>query len=305
MKKVIITGAGGFIGGALTKHLLEKGVTVYGVDISAEKFSAYSDHETFIPVVADFSKYDRLADMIEDDIDVFYHFAWQGVFGAAFKDYALQLNNAKYACEAIEQAIKIGCKKFVFAGTMNEYEMDSYIKADYFEPRYTYIYSAVKQVSEAIGKTLAFNNGIEFCTGRIAMAYGKNNYSMMIPNVVMKNLISNTPCKLIEGNDLYDMIYIDDIVRAFEAIGERGKNMKSYYIGHRKITTFREIIERIAEVLNPNCPLLFGEYPDVPSGVDYDNIDLDALYYDTGFECKANFEESIRKTAEWIKSEGI
>ena len=56
MKKVIITGAGGFIGGALTKYLLEKGVTVYGVDISDEKFSAYSDHETFIPVVADFSK---------------------------------------------------------------------------------------------------------------------------------------------------------------------------------------------------------------------------------------------------------
>ncbi len=305
MKKVIITGAGGFIGGALTKYLLEKGVTVYGVDISDEKFSAYSDHETFIPVVADFSKYDRLSEMIDDDIDVFYHFAWQGVFGAAFKDYALQLNNAKYACEAIEQAIKIGCEKFVFAGTMNEYEMDSYIKADYFEPRYTYIYSAVKQVSEAIGKTLAFNNGIEFCTGRIAMAYGENNYSMMIPNVVMKNLISNMPCKLIEGSDLYDMVYIDDIVRAFESIGERGKNMKSYYIGHRKITTFRKIIERIAEILNPDCPLLFGEYPDVPSGVDYANIDLDALYNDTGFECKADFEESIRKTAEWLKNEGI
>ncbi len=305
MEKVIVTGAGGFIGGVLTKKLLEKSVTVYGIDVSEEKLSEYSAFENFIPVVADFSKYDSLNEIIDDDIDVFYHFAWQGVFGTAFKDYGLQLNNAKYACEALEQAIKIGCKKFVFAGTMNEYEMDKYIKADYFEPRYTYIYSAVKQVSEAICKTLAFNNNIKFCSGRIAMAYGEKNYSMMVPNVVMKNLLSNTPCNLIEGNDLYDMIYVDDIAGAFEAIGEYGKNLKSYYVGHRKLTTFRNLIEKVAEIINPECPLLFGKYPDVPSGVDYSNIDLDALYNDTGFECSADFEESIIKTAEWLKSEGI
>lgn len=307
MKKVIITGAGGFIGGALTKYFLEKGVTVYGVDIDRKKMSSYADYENFISISSGFSEYSHLSEIIKDnDIDVFYHFAWQGGMGGAiFKNYEMQINNAKYACIAMEQAIKIGCKKLVFAGTMNEYEMDSYIKVDYFEPRYTYIYSAAKQLSEAICKTLAFNNGIEFCAGRIAMAYGEGNPHKNLPNVVIKNLISNTPCKLIEGNDLYDMVYIDDIVRAFEAIGERGKNMKSYYIGHRKITTFRNIIEKIAEILNPDCPLLFGEYPDVPSGVDYANIDLNALYNDTGFECKADFEESIKRTSECLKSEGI
>ena len=111
------------------------------------------------------------------------------------------------------------------------------------------------------------------------------------------------PCKLVEGSNLYDMIYIDDIARAFEAIGESGKNMKSYYVGHRMVKTFREIIEEIAQILNPNCPLLFGEYPDAPSGVDYANIDPNALYNDTGFECQADFKESIIKTAQWLKKE--
>ena len=60
MKNAIVTGAGGFIGGALTKNLLEKGVMVYGVDISEDKMSDYADHKNFIPVTADFSKYEEI-----------------------------------------------------------------------------------------------------------------------------------------------------------------------------------------------------------------------------------------------------
>lgn len=302
MKKVVITGAGGFIGGALTRLLLDKGITVYGVDISEQQLQMFKGQGNFIPVIADFSKYDHLYEMIDNsDIDVFYHFAWQGVFGEAFKNYRLQMDNVKYSCDALMQAVKIGCKKFVLAGTMNEYELNTYIEMDYFEPRYTYIYSTAKHAAESVGKTLAFNNKIEFCCGRIAMAYGENNRSMMIPNVVMGNLLNNTPCKLIPGDNLYDMIYVSDIAEAFYAIGERGHNMKSYYIGHRKIRTFKEIIKNIAEIINPDCPLMFGAYPDAPSGVNYDNINLNSLYEDTGFECKADFKESILKTSDWLK----
>ena len=303
MKKVIVTGAGGFIGGALTELLLSKGITVYGVDISEKTLERHAGKENFISVIADFTKYSELHKLIQDDIDVFYHFARQGGYGAAFKDYRLQLSNSIADCDAISASIRIGSKKFVFAGTVNEYEMNTYIGADYFEPRYTYVYSAVKQVSEAVCKTIAYNSGIEYSAGRIAMAYGEGFKSLTsLPNVVITNLLTNTPCKLIEGKNFYDMIYIDDIVRAFYAIGESGVNMKSYYVGHRKTGTFREIIERIAEILNPTCPLLFGEYPDSPSGVDYKNIDTEALYRDTGFECRSDFKESIMKTANWLKS---
>lgn len=304
MKCVVITGAGGFIGGALTRYFLEQGTIVYGVDVSLENIKDFCCNSNFHPIVAAFEQYNSLHEQLMDaSIDVFYHFAWQGVFGKAFRDYELQLNNAKYSGIALEEAVKAGARKFVFAGTVNEYEMDSYIHADYFEPRYTYIYSVAKQASEAICKTLAFNLGIDFCCGRIAMAFGENNKSDMLPNVVIKNLLKNQSCKLIEGNDLYDMIYIDDIVRAFLFIGESGKNMKSYYIGHRKICTFRELMQKIAVVLNPDCPLMFGTYPDVPSGVDYSSIDLEALYQDTGYEATANFEEAIRRTAAWLSKQ--
>lgn len=302
MKKVIITGATGFIGQALTKKLLEQGCTVYGVDINLNILEELKTFGNFISVNADFTRYSFLAEMInEKDIDVFYHFAWQGVFGDAFKDYTLQLSNANYACEALMQAKKLGCKKFVLAGTYNEFEIKNFISSECFEPRFTCIYSSSKLVAELICKTLAYNYGIEYSAGLICMAYGENNKSNMLANIVISQLNDGIEPKLIEGNNFYDMIYIDDIVEAFIAIGLSGVNLKSYYVGHRELKKFKDLFCQIRDVINPSVNLNFGAYSDTVN-MDYSLIDLDALYNDTGFECKADFKESILKTAQWLKS---
>ena len=301
MNTAIVTGAGGFIGGALTELLLKKGITVYGVDISEKALARHSGKANFHPIIADFTKYSQLHEMISADVDIFYHFAWQGVFGNAFKDYRLQLSNAAYAVDALNEAIKIGCKKFVFAGTYNELEVAEHFDLSGKHPRYTCIYSAAKSVSEIIAKTIAANTGIEYSAGLTVMAYGEYNRSMMLANVVLKQLVNGESPKLIAGNIPYDMIYIDDIARAFYAIGESGVNLRSYYVGHRHLRTFREYVEEIGQIVAPDVPLLFGAYPDDNSGRNYDKIDLDALYRDTGFECQADFKESVLKTAEWVK----
>ena len=302
MKKVIVTGAGGFIGSALTRLLLDKGVTVYGVDVSEKHLEKFACHKQFIPIIADFTKYSDLHEIItEKEIDVFYHFAWQSFVGEALKDYHLQLSNAIYAADAVTEAIKLSCKKFVFAGTANEIEITDFIDLSGTNPRYTCIYSAAKAAAETVSKTLAHNGGITYSAGLIAMAYGENNLANNLPNVVITQLINGESPKLIKGDIPYDLIYIDDIAEAFYAIGEKGVHLKSYYVGHKELKTFRELLTEIGQTVAPNVELRFGEFPD-DSQRDYSKINLNALYDDTGFECKADFKESILKTAEWIKS---
>ena len=302
MKKVLITGATGFIGKALTKSMLSNGKSVIAVGTNIKRLDELISYGNLQLIEADMHSYSNLHEkLINETIDVFYHFAWQGVFGSAFKDYSLQLSNAKCACDALIAAKALGCEKFVFAGSINQFEIEKFLKEDTIEPRFTCVYATCKLAADMICKTLAYNYGINYNAGLIAMTYGEGNKSEVLPNVIIKSLIDNKQPKLVSGNNKYDLIYIDDVVNAFILIGEKGVNQKSYYVGNRNIRTFKEVVTDIRNIVNPDIELVFGEYQD-SLDMDYSLIDLDKLYIDTGFKCKADFRDSILRTTEWIKN---
>lgn len=299
MKKVVITGASGFIGKSLTTKMISDGVKVYAVVRSKDKLNDI-DSPNLVVIESELKEYANLSEKIKDDIDVFYHFAWDGTFGEAFKDYHLQLKNAAYAGDALMSAVKIGCKKFVFAGTIVELEVKRYINMEECSPRVSCIYGNAKMAGEMLCKTLAYQNGIDINIAIISSVYGYGDYSNMIQNVLLKAFINNESPKLINGDNLYDWIYIDDAVEAFKRIGENGKPFKTYYIGHRELRTFEDFVRETRDIVNPNVELKFGELRDLTE-IDYSLVDLNALYNDTGFECKTDFKESILKTAEWVR----
>ena len=302
MKKVIITGANGFLGGALARKLLLSGCKVIAVGTDESQLLQLKNMGDCRPVVATFEEYNKLPEIILDhDVDAFFHFAWAGGFTTAIKDYKIQMSNASYAGDALIAAHAIGSKKFIYANTYNQYEIANFLTSETFEPRYTCIYAAGKTAASLICRTLAFNLGIHYSAALIPMPYGENNYSKQLVNIVITNLLSGVPPKLVEGNNLYDLVYIDDIAEAFIAIGERGKNMKEYYVGHRKLKTFRELMINIRDCIAPNIELNFGEYKDNQQ-IDYSKVDLNLLFSDTGFECKADFEKTLKRTAEWVRN---
>lgn len=299
MKTAVVTGADGFIGNCLVKHLLEIGYYVIGIGIDENKVKNFNS-ASFLFIKAYFEDYKLLREKIKISIDYFFHFAWNGVFGDKFKDYKLQLSNASYACDAVLLAKELGCKKFILASTINTLETLDYFGKSDIEPRYTNVYAMSKLSAEMIGKTIAYQNNIEFNCGLISMVYGPNNYSLMVPNVVMLNLLNGKPSNLIDYNINYDLIYVDDVARAFIAIAEKGLNLKTYYVGHTKLARFGDFFVKIRDIIDKKGILNFGIYPN-KANINYNLINLGELNEDTGFAPTEDFDETIIKTCKWLK----
>ncbi len=303
MKKVaIVTGANGFIGKNVVLQLVQKGYFVYAITTDPGAFKDYPA-DKISNLVLFFEDYPKLLDLIsERPIEMLIHCAWQGVWGPAFKDYELQMRNAVNAGKTMELAAQLQVKKFVLLSTVNVLETKKVINESYAfkKLRPTTNYAMAKLSAEMICRTLSCSNGVEFNCAYIAMVYGEENRSMMVPNVVISKLLAGESPNLIEGNGLYDLIYVEDVAKGLVAIGEKGMNLKSYYLGSRTLRSFKEIFTQVRDILNPNIELRFGVYPD-ENHIDYSLVNLDELFEDTGYEVSKDFENHIRVTASWVK----
>ena len=101
MKKILIAGAGGYVGKNLAEALKGK-AEVAGVDV-APGFVRPEDLKS-----------------LEGPYDVFYNLAWIGKGGAQRADYNLQIKKVKNALDFYKEAIRLGCKKYICAGTIGE-----------------------------------------------------------------------------------------------------------------------------------------------------------------------------------------
>lgn len=304
MKSAVLTGASGFIGKALLNRLLQEGYHVYAIVRNKEKLKDISSSDlTIIELMLE--QYEKLGEFFPtmEKIDYFFHLAWDGVSGESLKDYKRQIRNVEYTINAVRVAKEIGVKKFIFAGTINQLEIMSFIGKDEIKPEWVWVYGTAKLMADMYLSILSHQFGIEFNTGIVGSAYGEGDYSPMVQNIVISHFLEGKTPKLVEADMMFDWVYVDDVVDGFLKIAEKGKNQKKYYIGHDTLTRFEDIITKVRDIINPSIPLEFGTLKGT-ARIDYDMIDITALSKDTGYQPSADFEKSILNTADWLKKTG-
>lgn len=297
MKKVIITGAGGFVGQALTKRL-SADCFVYALAYSEKERDSMSGNDNIKIIVGDLSDPNSFISEISDDIDIVYHLAWCGISTAEYKDINVQKRNFEMSINAVRLAEKTGAKRFVFVGSNQEYVFGKNSIDN--ETVHASIYGVCKLCCNCLCQVTA-KDKMEYVSTAFTNVFGVGDRSKRTANLFIHKMLIGDPLDLIEGNNLYDWTYIDDAVGGLIAAGFHGKPGKQYYIGSRRLRTFKEIIIDVSRIIDPEAKLNFGRYSDT-TYTNYSKFDLDALYNDTGFECKADFRESIIKTAEWVRT---
>lgn len=300
MKRVIVIGAGGFIGKALIEKLASCGYEVYAVLRDVSKL-ARLDQDKIHPIKADYSTYSFLSKQIPHGVESLIYLAWQGVSGEESLNTQIQEQNIHAAVVAMHQANLLDVKKFLFAGSSYQYRMQEYTVEGASYLGKINLYGSAKQACVTFLNAMAHSYGVLFNSFLFTNVFGVGDFSRRTTNTFLTRLMKGEALDLIEGNHFHDWTYIDDAVRGIISVLEQGHPYKEYYIGNRNLETFKSIVTRTRNVVCPKAELRFGKFID-NSFIDYTKIDLDALYYDTGFECKADFEESIRKTALWLES---
>lgn len=114
MKKVVVTGATGFIGSWLVREMLRNRVAVVALvrDTETDKFDDLENKDLLRLVQYHSGEYHEL-EKENDIIDAFYHLAWAGVSTEQKNDGQLQLNNIHFSMEMLEYAARIRAGRFL------------------------------------------------------------------------------------------------------------------------------------------------------------------------------------------------
>lgn len=302
MDHVIVTGANGFVGKAVLNELIKNGHFVYAVVRPGKAGECdFPKSEQITVIECDMKEYERLHTLIDDvHADTFYHFAWTGSAGALRGDPDIQIDNIRCSCNAVLAAARIGCKRFIMAGSIMEHEIDQLMREGHVPP-ISSLYSTAKLTADYMCRTLAVQNGLEYVCGLISNIYGPGEISPRFVNTTIRKMLNNEHIACTEGKQMYDFIYITDAARAFGALGEKGRNLETYYIGSLSPKPLREFLLEMKSAVGYEPELGFGEVPFVGEGLSYDSIDTQSLLRDTGIEPEVSFQEGVYLTMTWLR----
>lgn len=304
MKKVIVTGANGFIGTALCRELSSQGIEVLAIVRNEEENTQEIEKLPKLRIIyCDLSEFGRLGALLQDrDVDVLYHLAWVGTAGPLRGDDKVQLDNIRYTCDTVKACKELQCKKFVFASSIMEYEIDALMKSDE-TPGMNTLYSSGKVSADYFARTIAGSMGIQYIRTVISNIYGPGETSPRLINSSLRKLLNGEHCAFSPGDQMYDFIYITDAAKAFVAVGEKGKPNKTYYIGSLSPRPLKEFLLEMRDQVDASVEIGLGEIPFGGISLTYNEFDIEAVKKDTGFVPSVDFATGIRNTIRWMKEE--
>lgn len=294
IKRAVITGATGAIGIALINELIKNNIEVLVLCREGSERNRNIPQSPLVECVyCDISKLNEF-EKNDKAYDVFYHLAWMGTTGSARNDMTLQNKNAGYALDAVRLAKKLGCRRFIGAGSQAEYgRYEGRLKPDTpVKPETGY---GIAKLSAGLMTRLeAEKAGIEHIWIRVLSVYGPfDTENSMVMSAVNK-LKNNTVPEFTPGEQLWDYLHSFDAARAFYLAGEKGIDKKTYVLGGGRARALKDYIEIIGKTVNPGCEIKLGALKYAENQVMHLEADITELTSDTGFVPQIGFEDGIK-----------
>lgn len=302
MKNIVVSGADGFLGRHLISFLVNNDCFVFALVIQGSRNKKLLDKYQNVKVIeCALNEVENISRAIQRDIDVFYHLAWNGVSPDTRESFDIQKVNSDLCLYAVRLARAVKAKRFIFPGSTMEYSFSNSIINEDSVPTPQNVYGVEKISCRYLCEVLCRKFGIQFNYVVLSSIYSEDRIDNNVIYYTISSLLKKKKPRLTNLTQLWDYVYIDDVVRGLYLVAIAGKAGAFYCIGHGDNCPLSDYIYKIRDLIDPSLPLGIGELEYTNSVVPMSCIDLSLLTRDTGFVPNISFEEGIRRVIDCLR----
>ena len=297
MKRVLITGATGFIGRQCLPLLIERGFEVHAVSSSE---SLPNDQRGIV----EWYRADLLepgtASQIVQDIQPNYllHLAWFAKPGE-YLESPLNLQWVQASMQMMSAFSESSGEHFVAAGTCFEYDDEyGFCREGRTPLAPKSLYGTCKSALQSMLSAQAERCDVRCAWGRIFFLYGQHEHPNRLVASVIRSLLSGETAKCSPGTQIRDFMHVEDVARAFVALLESDVSGPVNICSGKPIA-LKDVIECIATELDAHELVQLGALPQRANEPTLLVGDVTRLTEEVGFTPGFDLVEGIAKTIAW------
>lgn len=313
MKKALVCGAGGFIGGHLVKKLKSEGFWVRGVDIKEHEFESTSADEFYLLDLREFEKCKKALKLKDGVFDEVYQLAADmGGMGFISKaECEVLRNNALININMTHASAEQGVHRYFFSSSVCIYpdmkpgdpEMN---EDDAIPANPDNEYGWEKFYSERVAMAYGRNYGTKFRVARFENCYGPlgtwQGGREKAPAAICRKVAEAKDGGEIEvwgdGSAVRNFTYIDDLVDGVYIL-MHSDIKEPTNIGTNEYVTVDELVDTVIEASGKK---ISKKYIEGPVGVKSRNFSKKRIR-SIGWEPKISLKGGIDKTYSWIEGQ--
>lgn len=311
MKRILLTGAAGFIGSNLMAHLLTAGdYHITGID-NFDDFYSRKQKEANLKPFAINSK----VTLIEGDIcnpadlekigpvDIILHIAAKaGVRPSIINPILYQQVNVNGTQNLLEFARSKGIKKFVFASSSSVYGINEHVPWHEEEKLLPISpYASTKLSGEMLGHVYSRLFGIQFLALRFFTVYGPGQRPDLAIHKFFKSILNDEPIPVYgDGTTSRDYTFVDDIVQGVTAAMQYEEtDFELINLGNHHAVALTELIGMIETICGKKA--LISRLPDQPGDVPRTFADISKARRLLNYHPRVQLDQGLRSFYNWYR----
>lgn len=303
-KNVLVTGGTGFVGSHLVEELVNLGakvITTFEYTDPSSYFIVKGLDKKVTMVNIDIGQFDKVFDIVTKlEVDFIFHLAAQAIVTTAYANPRRTLESNIMGTTNILESARLypKVKAVVVASSDKAYgklESGQYVETDPLKGDHPYDVS--KSTTDLIANMYFKTYQVPVVTSRFGNIYGEgdNNFSRIIPGIMMSLLNNETLELRSDGKAVRDYLYVKDVVKGYLMLAEKIDETKgeAFNFGSNDTLSVIELIEEIEKVLEIKVPYKV-------LNIAKNEIPYQSLNYDKIKKLGWKNESLVSKTAENI-----